>query len=82
MNDRARLERYSRGFIDDNPDSVCMSDSTSVRLSDKQAVEVCIGAFRTGVCSNSWDNTDASVVCRQLNLGNNGGTLFPVGTCS
>ena len=41
-----------------------MSDPSSVRLSEEQVVEVCTGGFRTGVCSNEWDDTDASVVCR------------------
>ena len=58
-----------------------MSDPTSVRLSKEQVVEVCFGEYRTGVCSSNWDDTDASVVCRQLSLGDNGGILF-IGTAS
>ena len=52
-----------------------MSDPNSVRLSEEQVVEVCAGGYRTGVCSSNWDDTDASVVCRQLGLEDNGGML-------
>ena len=55
---------------------MCLSEPTSVRLSKEQVVEVCAGGYRTGVCSNDWDDTDASVVCRQLSQGDNGGMMF------
>ena len=55
-----------------------MDDPDSVRLSEEQVVEVCAGPYRTGVCSNNWDDTDATVVCRQLNLGDVGGMSIPL----
>ena len=57
-------------------DPECLSDPNSVRLSEEQVIEVCAGGYRTGVCSSNWDDTDASVACRQLSLGDNGGMLF------
>ena len=70
------LEGVTENLSNNDPDSTCSSDSASVRLSEEQVVEVCAGGFRTGVCSSNWDDTDASVVCRQLSLGDNGGMLF------
>ena len=57
-----------------------MVNSANVRLSDTQVVEVCAGGYRTAVCNNNWDNADATVVCRQLNLGEVGGicSLFMI----
>ena len=51
-----------------------MANPDSVRLSEEQVVEVCVrGLYRTGVCSDNWDDVDATVLCRQLRLGNVGG---------
>ncbi len=35
-------------------------------------VEICKGESFTTVCSNEWDNADASVVCSQLGFARNG----------
>ena len=56
----------------DYSDQLCVNNKASVRLSEGR-VEVCSGNYRTGVCSDNWDNVDATVVCRQLNMGENGG---------
>ena len=38
-----------------------------MRLSGiKGRVELCINNVWGGICNNSWDNVDASVVCKQL----------------
>ena len=47
-------------------------------------VEMCWNGNFTAVCSEQWDNRDASVVCRQLGFSPYGRTLckIPIGECA
>lgn len=54
----------------DQKDAMCIDGE--VRLSGGR-VEICINKVWGTICSNGWDNMDASVVCRQLGF-------YPVGS--
>ena len=44
-------------------------------------VEVCINDQWGTVCDDSWDNTDATVVCKQLGYGYNESEFVPIILC-
>ena len=53
--------------------AIRVGDASSVM---QGAVEVCINGTWGGICSEDWDNRDASVVCRQLGFSSNGTVAF------
>ncbi|CAH2300686.1 neurotrypsin isoform X1 [Pelobates cultripes] len=67
---RNNHRRVDWGYCDCKQGSVRLRGSKSE--SEASAVEVYINGTWGTICSSNWDDNDASVICRQLELGNKG----------
>ncbi|XP_053559567.1 neurotrypsin isoform X2 [Bombina bombina] len=62
--------RVDWGYCDCKQGSVRLRESKSE--SEENVVEVYMNGVWGTICSNQWDDNDASVICRQLELGDKG----------
>ena len=51
-----------------NVDDFYYSDLSNDRQLSRGTVEVCFAGIWGTICNDQWDNSDASVVCSQLNF--------------